>query len=220
VFSGDHHEADFTVSAPAAQAAYWVEIRSTGRTSPMAWVRTNPIYVGARAPEIRAVAQPAAKTLRPILDAPDAPAWRVEHDPLSVGTVDPTAKTPGDWRFRFGLAGGAAVGQYAAFVHDLQPGAPSGDRIALTIRAERPMRVSVQLRGGRGVVDRWQKSVYVDPTDQARIVRFADCLPVGSTHTPTAPIADLTSIMIVVDTTNTKPGTAGRIWVKDAALQQ
>ncbi len=220
VLSGDHHEAEFSVLAPPDPGMYWVEIRSTGRPSPIAWVRSNPIYVRGPRSDPQPASRSAAKTVQPIVDDPERPAWRVEHDPLSVGAADGTSgPRSSEWRFRFGLAGGAAVGQFVAFVHDLQPGR-SGDRITFTTHAERPMRVSVQLRGGNGVVDRWQKSIYVDTLDQERTIWFEECTPVGTTHTPKAPPSSLQSIMIVVDTTNTKPGASGRLWVSNASQQQ
>jgi hypothetical protein len=82
------------------------------------------------------------------------------------------------------------------------------------------MRISVQLRGGDGVVDRWQRSVYVDTFDREHTVFFDDSLPVGTTHTGRAPLPYIRSVMFVVDTTNSKPGMSGRLWIKKATLQR
>src|SRR5262249_19234226 len=96
VFSGNHHEADFAISAPAASGAFWVEIRSDRGPNPLAWLRSNPIYVGAAARvEPVAGAPPAAKAVHAIAGTAAEPAWRVEHDPLSAAAVDAVSGAPG-----------------------------------------------------------------------------------------------------------------------------
>ena len=221
VFSGDHHEAEFAVAAPADPAVYWVEIRSTGRTDPMPWVRSNAIYVRGPERPPPPAARPAASLSVPIFDGTTVAAWRTEHDTLSAAAVELAGGMAGqELRFRFGLAGGSAVGQFSALVFDVPADGVMADRVTFRGRAERPMRISVQLRGGDGVVDRWQRSVFLDSFDQERTVYFDDCLPVGVTKTERAPRSSIRSIMFVVDTTNSKPGTSGRIWIKRAALQK
>ena len=54
--------------------------------------------------------------------------------------------------------------------------------------------------------------------DQDRTVRFADMIPVGHTHQDRPPKADVRTIMFVVDTTNTKPGATGRLWLGNVQL--
>ena len=44
-------------------------------------------------------------------------------------------------------------------------------------------------------------------------------LPAGPTATIKPPLADVRSLLFVVDTTNTKPGTSGLIWITDPVLQ-
>ena len=51
----------------------------------------------------------------PIFDGRPADGWRVEHDPTSLAAVDVAPIVGGaELRFRYGLAGGAPVGQVAA----------------------------------------------------------------------------------------------------------
>ena len=49
------------------------------------------------------------------------------------------------------------------------------------------MRISLQLRmgddQGEASRERWQRSVYVDTSDQERTIYFDDLTPVGETHT-------------------------------------
>jgi hypothetical protein len=120
-------------------------------------------------------------------------------------------------RFQYALAGGVAAGQASALVLDTPAGVSPYDRLAFASRSDRPMRISVQLRNGAG--DRWQRSVYLDPAARERIVAFHDMTPIG-TAAPQAPGPDVRSILFVVDTTNTKPGTSGRVWIRSAALHK
>jgi hypothetical protein len=191
---------------------------ATGQPSPITWLRSNPIYV--RAPQADAgPVRPAAGASTPIFDGRTASGWRVEHDPTSLAAVEVGPGVGGaELRLRYGLSGGDAAGQVAGLVFDTPKGIASHDRLTFTARAEQPMRVSVQLRAGeRG---RWQRSVYVDGTDSERTVFFSDLVPVGETETFKAPLADIRSILFVIDTTNTKPGSSGRVWIQKAALQE
>jgi hypothetical protein len=224
VFSTDHHEQDFTAQAPPEPAVYWVEIRATGRAAQVTWVRSNPIYV--RGPEAveRLPDHPAATQRVPIFDG-TANGWRVEHDPLSLAAVEvaPSADRA-ELRFRYRLAGGASVGQVVALAFDTPRGVAGYDRLSFSIRAEHPMRISVQLRAGddQGAAsrERWKRTVYVDGSAQDRTIFFDDLMPVGETHT-VRPIADgIRTVLFVVDATNTKLGDSARIWIKKAALER
>jgi len=208
---------------------YWVEILSNHGSPPVTWIRSNPIYIretrgtsGAPAPaadssSARAVSPPGASS-KPLFDSESMAGWRVEHDPNSAGAVDLTRGLAGpELRFRFGLAGGNGLGQVTSLVYDLPDGAAPYRRLGFSIRAERPMRISIQVRDT--IADRWQRSVYIDATQQERSVAFDDLLPVGVTHVAMPPPASLRSVMFVVDTANTKPGTSGRIWIGNVALR-
>jgi hypothetical protein len=213
---------DLTVHAPDKPAVYWVEIVSTGRPNPITWLRSNPIYVRGPEPLTREAARPAATVSQTIFDGSSIEQWRTEHDSTSLSAIDRAAYFGGyEIRFRYGLSGGSPAGQVAALVFDTPKGIDA-NRLTLTGRAERPMRVSVQLRGGNGDAagERWQRSVYLDPMDQEKIVYFDDLMPVGATHTFRPALADIRSILFAVDTTNAKLGSSGRIWIKKAELQR
>ena len=83
------------------------------------------------------------------------------------------------------------------------------------------MRISVQLRTPAGrVLRRWQQSVFLDASDREHTVAFDDLVASGGTE-PGKPALDLVSqVLFVVDTTHTKAGTGGRIWIKNAAFQK
>jgi hypothetical protein len=182
---------------------------------------SNPVYVRDADAPAKLPGRPPATTSRTIFDGRSVAGWRVEHDPTSLAAVDP-APTVGatELRFRFGLAGGSLVGQVAALVMDTPGGVAAGDRVTFSMRAEPPMRLSVQVRVGDGASDRWARSVYVDASDQERTVFFDDMTPMGQTRTSKAEPSSVRSLLLVVDTTNTKPGTSGRVWMKRAVLEK
>ena len=76
------------------------------------------------------------------------------------------------------------------------------------------MRVSVQARHP-GTGDRWQRSIYLDGEPRDVIVRFADMTPVGSSGAFDPALAD--TLLFVVDTTNTLPGTDGSFTLENLA---
>ena len=218
VVDGDRHGQDLTVQASDKPATYHVEIRSTGRPTEVAWVRSNAIYV--RAPEATAKlpVRPPPTKVDMQFEGKTVAGWRVEHDDRSAAAVE-LAPITGELRVRYAL-GKETPAPFATLVHDTPHGIASNDRLAFTVRAERPTRISVQLRVESPHVQRWQRSVYVDAFAQERTVYFDDLTPVGATETWKPPLADVRHILFVVDTTNTKPGTSGRFWIKSAALER
>ena len=158
-----------------------------------------------------------ASERQPLLGGGARTGWRVEHDANSLAAVDLPEAGRSEVRLRFGLATGPVAGQFAALVADLAAGLAGHDRVTFTVRAEQPMRVSVQLRSDRG---RWQRSVYVDTGDQERTVFFDDLTAAAGADTDTPPRAEIRSLLFVVDATNTKPGTSGRVWITNPALQR
>jgi hypothetical protein len=70
------------------------------------------------------------------------------------------------------------------------------------------------------VGERWQRSVYVDGITGDRTVYFDDLTPAGPTRTWRPAFARVHSILFVVDTTNTKTGSTGRLWIGAPMLEQ
>jgi hypothetical protein len=212
---------DLTVHAPDKPAVYWVEIVSSDRTRQITWLRSNPIYVRGPSPLTEAPRRPPATTTVPLFSGASLDGWRTEHDATSLSAVDLGAVLGGHaLRFRYGLAGGPLVGQVAALAADTPHGIAPQTRLAFTIRAEQPLRLAVQLRGGAGGAERWTRSVFVDRFDQERTVYFDELTPVGATETWKPPLESIRSVLFVIDTTNTKPGASGRIWIKHVELQR
>jgi hypothetical protein len=205
-------------------AIYWVEITSTGQRTPLSWITGNPIYVRASEWAARPPARAAPVSRQAIFNGESSSGWLTEQDPNSQAALE-VPKTVGgaELRLRFALAGGAAAGQFVGLVHPTPDGVAASDRLTFTARAERPMRISVQLRvPGNGPADgqRWQRSIFVDAFDQPHTVYFDDLTRIGTARTVTPPLADVRSILFVIDTINTKPGVAGRLWIKGPALER
>ena len=115
----------------------------------------------------------------------------------------------------FGLAPGPLNSQYAAMAYPLD-GRDQFTAVMATLRASAPMRVSVQVRHEDG--ERWQRSVYVDQTPRDVTLSLQD-FRLGEVATDRKPAPALVrSVLFVVDTWHTKPGTSGTVWVSGLAL--
>ena len=217
VLSTGHHEPDFTVQAPESPAVYWTEIVSTGRRRQIAWIISNPIYVRAPEPPAKLLMRPPASQSAPILDG-TTHGWRVEHDPLSQATIE--TGTGRELQLRYALASEPSARPFVALINDRPTPLATNDRLAFTIRADHPMRISVQLRAGEPPGERWQRSVYIDAFDQERTVYFDELTPVGVTQTWRPTFSNIHDLLFVIDTTNSKPGSSGHLWMKAAVLQR
>jgi hypothetical protein len=216
---------EMAVAAPGGAAVYRVEITAADRSFQPAWLISNPIYVrDGSAGETSATVEPPVLASRFLYDGTDGGLWSSEADPSSRAALDSVFADGGRSQllFRFGLAGGAPVHQYAAVVASTQGGVDGFDRITFTARAERPMRISVQLRVSvPGAPDeRWHRSVYLDPAERSQTVRFGDMTAIGHTRAPRPPLSEVHSAVFAVELTNTKPGSSGRIWITSAALER
>lgn len=200
------------VTAPLAHGAYRVEVYYPGRDLP--WIVSNPIYVGEAS-----TLPPSLPTPPPVrlVELPGADSWNVERDAASTGV---TILDGRNVSFRFSLGPGAPAGQFAAVVTSLdEPLRQLGfDRVAFIVRASRPMRISVQLRlPGGPVGQRWRHSVYADATPRAVVLDLQDFLPVESTSQRPI-VAHVKTVLFVVDTVNSSPGTIGTVWLSEVTL--
>ncbi|MGE3519731.1 MAG: CehA/McbA family metallohydrolase [Vicinamibacterales bacterium] len=224
---------EFELAVGEAPGIYWVEVGRPSAAGP-AWITSNPIYVGVRsgngARDERA--DSIADRVAPLgdgvalFDGRTARGWSIEHDPTSLASVDvaPTIDSTGGAarvRLRYGLAGGDTAGQYAAATAEIPFGAAAqAGGAAFSIRGERPMRVSVQVRADEDGVppQRWSRSIYVDSSERQYRIPFEDMRAVGQTRLPRPIRPALRALMFVVDTTNTKPGASGRLWIGGVRL--
>jgi len=216
--TSDRREQDFEVTAPAGPAVYWVEIRATGPLAAVPWITSNPIYV--RAPDAPAAApgRPPARASRPLFDGRSVAPWRVVNDPTSLAALDVAGSATGETslRMRFGLSSGPLASPFAALAVATPQGIAPNDRVSFSARAEQPMRISVQLQTETA---RWQRSIYVDTFAQPHTIFFDEFTPVGETESYRAPVERIRNVLFVIDTTNTKPGASGRLWISSPMLQ-
>lgn len=216
-------EAEFVVDS--APGVYTAEVSAPGRADGPAWITSNPIYVRRADPRPTATSPVATRTVALTLhDGRSTAGWTVEQDPTSIAAIDSVSLVDGPWvRLRYGLSGGVRMGQYAAAAVEVpRSGVPPFDALAFTLKGERPMRVSVQVRvegQGEGAPGpRWQRSVYVDDTARDYVVSLADMRPVAGSGLGRVVAENVRSVMFVIDTTNTQPGRNGRLWIGSPVL--
>jgi hypothetical protein len=204
---------EFTTEA--AGGAYRIEALFPGGRAP--WIVTNPIAIGTREPD--AVDD---------LPAPVAPAdfvrllpdgqWRTESGGSSGASIG--AEENGALTFRYRLGRDAEAGPYAAIVRPVDRERDRGfDRIVITGRASRPVRISVQVRlpvGPDGL--RFRKSIYLDETPRTVVVPLRDMQPVGRSTSSRPIVAHIQELLIVLDSVNTAAGSEGTLWLSDVGL--
>jgi hypothetical protein len=214
-----HYQHQQGAALPAACRA---EVGWDLRDRRVTWLATNPIYLRASDPPLPVAAMPPAQQTWRVAEGRGQ--WIVEHDPLTRASaglatlVDPAGPVA---VLQFTLRPGDRASQYAALVtSDVDPIAQA-TRVGFAAWADHPMRVSVQLRspsGQPGEGDRWQRSVYVDQQKRNVTVMFDDMRPVPPATADHPPLASIRSLLFVVDTVNTHPGTTGRVSIGDVRL--
>jgi hypothetical protein len=218
-------------SAESGPGVYRAEVslpRAPGQP-PVPWIVSNPIYVGRGTDDVPQVRDPqAAQRPRAVqrtevyADGP-ATGWTVEHSIESQAAIDVRNAVLGtQLQFRYALSGGPSTHPFAALVVPAGSSLASNDRLTLSARADRPMRLSVQVRAPGNTADgeRWHRSVYLDETPRDLSVFFDDMRPRGATRTPRPVLADIRSILFVVDTVNTASGTAGQVMLDNVRYER
>jgi hypothetical protein len=202
----------------AGEGTYRVEVHLTSAPGdpPIPWIVSNPIYVrpvgwGVRMPSPISV-QPPAMT-RGIQGGP----WHVEKDGESSAEITQMDYPTGPVQLAFRLADGDGAARYAALGIGVGKALTERAHLAFRAHASRPMRVSVQARHPQSG-DRWQRSIYLDAEPRDVMVRFAEMTPVGSSRTFDPALAD--TLLFVVDTTNTLPGTAGSFTLENLRVER
>jgi hypothetical protein len=180
------------------------------------WLVSNPVYVGQ--PTSQPTAIPAPATTRK-LDEPEAERrWHVEHQSGSSGVLERSNNGP--ITFRFTLVPDILT-QSVALV--LPEGAAlwEFDRVSFRARATSAMRLSVQLRQPAGRDGhRWRRSVYLDNVARDITVLFGDMRPVAETGGLKPDMGKIEDLLFVVDTINTRPGTAGAVTFESLSLER
>ena len=201
------------VTLPITAGPYRVEASRSGMTMP--WVISNPIYAGLSADA--AIDRPVPPPAMRLVPLPSGGAWAIEKNATSQGSASPDGAGT---RFSFTLGPGAPLDQFAALVSAIdQTLSQEGfDRVQFTVRADRPMRFSVQLRLPGSEDRRWRYSVYADQTPRPVTALLQDFQPVNRATSQRPIVARVRSVLFVVDTLNARPGTSGQVWISTPVL--
>jgi hypothetical protein len=205
-----------THQADGRPAAYRLEARlpnAPGEPS-VPWIVSNAIFVGISARRAHTATAPA--TARIDLTGSGTVAWHAEHDRDSVATITDAAS---NLVLRFLLGDGPPRNQFVALALPMTPEFASYDRMSFEARSSVPVRLSVQLRAsGDHDPPRWRRSVYLDESPRQPTIAFAEMTPVPPNRaaTPTS----VGALLLVLETTNTAPGTAGEIVFSEIALER
>jgi hypothetical protein len=209
---------------PAADAAYRVEVLRdvAPGAPPVPWILSNPIFAG-RGPEW---GRPSADPTAPAAGEGDVPvrvaapgAWAVEHSVRSQAAIEVVRS--GSFNaalFRYALSGTESSGPFAAAAFPLD-GLGGADSIWLRLHADRPTRVSVELRGmAAGREGRWRRSIYLDEQTRELHIPVVSLAAAGVGDAPAPEAPGVRSLLLVVDGVNTATGRGGQIWIETAAL--
>jgi hypothetical protein len=195
-----------------APGVYRVEVHMPGApgTPPIPWLVSNAIYAGI-SPVSGSPHSPlppaAVSTIRPF-------PWRIEKDPASSAILRTSDRSV---ELQYKLAEGSRESQFVALSTDVH--GESFDAVDLSLAADRPARVWVQVRTVDG--SRWGRTFYVDPAGIAIRAQLSSLRPLRPMSGDGPSIGDskiLTSILIVADLTNASPGRAGTLTVLSSAL--
>lgn len=219
----------FEYTDAAAAGSYRVEITLAGvsGTPPVPWIVSNPVYVvrpgGPTPPEA-----PAARrsVISPVYQDGPAVSWAVEKSPRASGEISVVDAVKGSQLLlRYALGGSSREGGFVAFStpagRDGGRGVAGYDRVTLTARSNRPMRVWVQLRAPtvNGADRRWRHSIYLDEEARTISIPFSAMKVAGGPPAPT-PLDEIDSLLLVVDQVNTKLGSSGQIWIDDVSYER
>jgi hypothetical protein len=198
-------------SDPASSYRIEARLDRAPGVPPVPWIVGNPIRVGFAAAATTPSALPPASWARALPQS----GWTIEQHPASSASLAATVLAPGNtaWTLEWQLGKGKPAGQYAAMAVPLPPDAlGAGDRLSFTARGASPMRVSVQLRSHAGGGARWRRSVYVPSRPIEVSLGLREFLPVDAPPTG-LDAAAVDSLLFVIDTVNTAPGSGGELTV-------
>jgi len=211
---------DLEFVAPAGRAgAYRAEVHLPGGGGHVPWIVSNPVYVGSEEVSPGTPSSPAAagEALAVLYGDEDASSWHLEQSPRAAAVLDEVPAVGGtQMLLRWGLGGTLSEGPFVALARPTGAAVAEAGRLRFSSSADRPMRLSVQLRVRDG--RRWHRSVFLDTAVRDVEVVLSDMRPRDPGVTGPVPVADVVDLLLVVDTVNTAPGGSGQVWVDDVRL--
>jgi hypothetical protein len=212
-------EGALRVDVGTTPGAYWIEATLPDAPRPAApWLFSNPIYVGLQAQHAAAATPPATPPPATTRTGIATAAWRAEADEGSASTLHPSSLPDGtpSLEWRFSLRDGPRREQYAAIWFPAGEAVSRHTRFQMRARSDQPRRLSIQLRAPGN--ERWVVYLFVDQTLRSYDVDFGEFTPATGAQRPRADIDRIDSLLLVVDTLNTLPGSAGTIWIPELWL--
>jgi hypothetical protein len=212
------------VAAQDAEA-YRVEVELPGApgSPPVPWLVSNPIYVGTMSPSPAGEVHGPVERSLALLDPVGLSAWHIENERRSEASVARgEGSAEGECLLAYRLGPGVPAGQFVALVRPFDAASLLAfDRVVFRARSAAPMRLSVQFRGPGGRDgQRWQRSVYLDETPREVTVYVNDMRPTGPTDSERPDRRRIDGLLLVVDTTNARGGTTGKVWLRDVRLEK
>jgi hypothetical protein len=208
--------------ADGAPAVYRVEATlpvRRGDEPTIPWLVSNPIYIGPSKPYVQPPLAPAVVSR--VLYGDGASPFAVEQSTRSLGALE-TLTSPGRTQvsMRYALGGSQSDAPFVAFAAPVS-GLAEFTRVGVTGRANRPTRVSLQLRTSpeRGS-DRWRRSIYFDTTARSVTLPFSEFVPVRTGLATQPPLADVATLLFVIDTMNTALGSNGEFWIDEVVFER
>ena len=180
------------------------------------WVVTNPIWIRAVGPVVPAAVAPSGSARA--VDLARLSPWQVERDPASRASV--TAADDGaGLSLHYAVAGGERRAQYVAFALNDVEGLAQATAVRVTLSADRPMRLSMQVREplGPGNGRRWRRSLVVTTQVISQTIALDDLRPVDP-GPARAPLDRVHAFLLVVDTVHTVPGAIGTVRLHQLAF--
>ncbi len=190
---------------------YRVEVLVPGAPGrpPIPWILSNAIRIGMAEP-------PAVQTVpaTAVFEWPAVP-WTVEQSPGSIAAVSVSGGESGPaFALAYALANGGPPSPYAAVVTNHVSPVRDAGSLAFRVRADRPMRASVQVRQHADDPDlRWRRSFYADTTPRDVVVPLASMRSVKTDGGMLSDAERVGALMFVVDSVNTRPGSRGTLIV-------
>lgn len=177
---------------------------------PVPWILGNAITVGP--PPERPAPEETRVNARVVLFEPgDRSRWMAERDPTSHAAIS-TSSSEGPLELNYSLGLNEDASPFAAAVRDLPYGLAACETLVFTLSGSHDMRVSVQARepgGERSEGQRWRRSVFVPADGRTVNLRLASLDAVKGAQRPRASAASLRSLLVVVDTVNSRAGDRG-----------
>tara|TARA_B100001123_G_scaffold446424_2_gene600858 strand:- start:11717 stop:13444 length:1728 start_codon:yes stop_codon:yes gene_type:complete len=209
----------YRISEPAV---YRVEVlvKDSGADGAVPWIVGNTVRIGFSDNFLNSQPPFPAEVMELMPDfRAEEEIWTAEADEDSIADVIADSN---ELVFRYQLSGLEDANSYAAAVRSLDGVDPQGlNAVSLIASADRPVRVSVQLRDGRGAEDvRWRASFYADQEPHSVTIPFSRFTSTIPMETETLRIEEMDTFLIVADLVNASPGTDGELRLEDVQLER